>query len=63
MGWRDMDIIDGSGFWSVTSGGAPPPPAPAPVVSGGGGRLDESPFWEVPVKQDIEDDDLLILLH
>jgi len=39
-----MDIIDGSGLWSVTNNAvAPPTPPPTPVVVGGAGSY-PSPY-------------------
>jgi hypothetical protein len=33
-----MDIIDGSGLWSVTDNSVTPPPPPIPAGGGAGGR-------------------------
>lgn len=58
-----MDIFDGSGLWTNTSGGVAPPPAPPqPTPSGGPSRkrlttrqwlatqLDRSPPYNVPYR-------------
>lgn len=50
-----MDIIDGSGLWSISSAGAVPPIPPAPVlpVSVSGGQIRQ--LWPPEVVDNAEE--------
>ena len=58
-----MDIVDGSGLWLRTSGGAVPPPAPAQPPAGGGGRIREQPLDEMLPEKDWDEDEFIIFVH